>query len=105
MSFTPAGHSLKLASAITIPVHSHYHLLMPRIYFKLWVVVKRQLSYFSINLLKIAIRCWGVGAAAIIFLAGLQGIPSDFYEAADQLESQNHVQQQVGRKMGKHSGF
>ena len=31
----------------------------------------------------IVMSLWGVGAAAIIYLAGLQGIPTDLYEAAE----------------------
>jgi multiple sugar transport system permease protein len=31
----------------------------------------------------IAMSLWGVGAGAIIYLAGLQGIPTDLYEAAE----------------------
>ncbi|RIK37110.1 MAG: ABC transporter permease [Chloroflexi bacterium] len=31
----------------------------------------------------VAMSLWGVGAGAIIYLAGLQGIPTDLYEAAE----------------------
>ena len=91
----PAYGSLGAASAGHI-VHE-----TPVLYAILLWLGDEQWSMPSFGLMSLC----GVGATAIIYRAGLQGIPPDLYKAADKLESQNHVQQQVGRKMGKHSGF